>query len=113
MLDAAAKAKPNATWWIKGDACDVVPGLCESVQLKWSGDVDLNDGKLEHSYNLYKSRLEMVSTLGLGTRRTRPILMNDLSSLHREFLNHKDFIVKGIYNVAILLCTSVFTCLLL
>lgn len=95
MLDAAAKAKPNATWWIKGDACDVVPGICESVQLKWSGDVDLNDGKLEHSYSLYKSRLQMVSTLGLGMKRARHILKNDLSTIHCDLLKDKDFIVKG------------------
>lgn len=97
MLDSAAKAKPNATWWIKGDACDVVPGLCESVQLKWSGDVDLNDGKLEQSYNLYNSRLRMISTLGLGTRRERHHLDNDLSTVHHELQKDKDFIVKGIY----------------
>jgi hypothetical protein len=94
MLDAAAKAKPNATWWIKGDACDVIPGLCESMQLKWSGDVDLNDGNVEHNYQQYKSRLQMVSTLGLGMRRVRPIFKNDLSTVHQHLLKDKDFIVR-------------------
>ena len=95
MLNAAAKAKPNATWWIKGDACDVIPGLCESMQLKWSGDVDLNDGNLEHNYQQYKSRLQMVSTLGLGMRRPRAAFKDDLSAVHQHLLNDKDFIVKG------------------
>jgi hypothetical protein len=100
MLDAAAKAKPNATWWIKGDACDVIPGLCESMQLKWSADVDLNDGNVEHNYQQYKSRLQMVSTLGLGMRRVRPIFKTDLSTLHQHLLKDKDFsseVISGLY----------------
>ena len=80
-------------WWIKGDACDVIPGLCESMQLKWSGDVDLSDGN-EHNYQQYKSRLKMVSTLGLGKRRVRPMFKNDLSTMHQHLLKDKDFIVK-------------------
>ena len=95
MLDAAAKAKPNALWWIKGDACDVIPGLCESMQLKWSGDVDLNDGNIERDYQQYKSRLQMVSTLGLGVRRARPVFKDDLSTVHQNLVKDKDFLVKG------------------
>ena len=77
IVDAAAKAKPNTTWWINGDACDVIPGLCKSMQLKWSGNVDLNDRNVEHIYQQYKSRVQMVSILGLGMRRVRPIINND------------------------------------
>ena len=95
MLDAAAKAKPNALWWIKGDACDVIPGLCESMQLKWSGDVDLNNGNVERDYQQYKSRLQMVSTLGLGVRRARPVFKDDLSTVHQNLVKDKDFLVKG------------------
>ena len=71
MLDAAFKSNPDAVWWIKGDACDVVSGLCESVDSKWSGDVDLNDGEQMREYQVYKTKLEMVATLGLGTRRCK------------------------------------------
>ena len=71
LLDSA---NPNATWWIKGDACDLVPGLFESVDIKWSGDVDLNDGKLQQAYRAYKSKLEFVSEIGLKTRQERCIV---------------------------------------
>ena len=73
----------------------VMHGLCESMQLKWSGDVDLNDGTAEHNYNLYKSRLQTVSTLGIGMRRARHIFKNDLSAVHLDLLKDKYFIVKG------------------
>lgn len=95
LLDAAVKAKPHATWWIKGDGCDIVPGLCESVHLKWSGDVDLNDGKVQCDYQQYKSRLDFVSGLGVGTRQSRSIIHGDLSTLHQQLLMDKEFSVKG------------------
>ena len=95
MLDAAVKANPHATWWIKGDGCDIVAGLCESLQLKWSGDIDLNDGKVQSDYELYKSRLDFVSGLGLGTRQNRSTIHEDLSTLHKQLLTDKEFSVKG------------------
>ena len=52
-------------WWIKGDACDLVPGLCESVKGMWSGDVDLNDGILQKSYKAYIKRLEEINEMVL------------------------------------------------
>ena len=45
MLDSAASVGgPNTWWWLKGDGCDLVSGLKESVRLEWSGDVDFNTG---------------------------------------------------------------------
>ena len=99
MLDAAVKANPHAIWWIKGDGCDVVPGLCESVRQKWSGDVDLNDGSLQNSYKLYLSRLDFVTELGLGTRRERGTILVDLLSIHQTLKSDKDFIIKGTFFV--------------
>ena len=46
-------------------------GLCESVRHKWSGDIDLNDGKLEKHISL-DSTLSLI--LGLGCRTDRDIL---------------------------------------
>ena len=67
LLDEAAKTSDcNTTWWIKADGCDIVPGLCESVQRKWSGDVDLNNGELQANYQFYTSKLDFVSGLALG-----------------------------------------------
>ena len=43
----------------------MVKGLKESVKLKWSGDVDLNDGALQEQYNKYLGRLESVKKVGL------------------------------------------------
>ena len=37
---------------MKADDCDINPGLMESTRLKWSGDVDLNDGALEAEYSV-------------------------------------------------------------
>lgn len=47
VLDrAVATFPPSTSWWIKGDAVDLVEGLCESVRGEWSGDIDLSDGQL-------------------------------------------------------------------
>ena len=43
----------------------MVKGLKESTKLQWSGDVDLNDGKLQKEYEEYVSRLESVKKAGL------------------------------------------------
>lgn len=95
LLDAAAKANPHATWWIKGDGCDVVPGLCESVQQKWSGDVDLGDGSLQDCYKSYQSKLNFVSGLGLGTRRDKEVIRDDLDTIVNNLRSDKDFVIKG------------------
>ena len=95
LLDAAAKANPHVTWWIKGDGCDVVPGLCESVRQKWSGDVDLGDGSLQDSYKSYQLKLDFVSGLGLGTRREREVIRDDLDTIAKNLSSDKDFVIKG------------------
>ena len=41
---------------------------------QWSGDVDLNDGKLNLLQEQYQRRLEEVSHIGLGERRSSPLL---------------------------------------
>ena len=79
-----------------------MPGLCESVQHKWSGDVDLNDGKLQAVYQIYLSRLQFVSTIGLGCRRERVVIRDDLQEIHKQLLIDKDFAIEGnIYNVCL------------
>lgn len=71
----------------------MVPGLCESVKLKWSGDVDLNDGKLDSNYQQYRAKLNMISSIGIGSRR--PLVNNDLSTCYQQLIQDKDFLVKG------------------
>ena len=65
-MDAANNANPGTYWWIKGDGCDVVPGLGESVAGEWSGDVDLNTGDLQRCYEQYRSKLAFLSGIGPG-----------------------------------------------
>ena len=96
VLDSAAKQNPNATWWIKGDGCDVVPGICESVNMVWSGDVDLNDGELQKAYQQYRKQLEFISGIGLNTRQTKELIVQDLKVLCDWLVSDKDFAIKGV-----------------
>ena len=66
MLKKLAAINPNARWWIKGDGTDMVKGLWESVSGEWSGDVDLNDGKLNQLYKEFKDRLAWVKCMAIG-----------------------------------------------
>lgn len=94
-MDAANKANPGTYWWIKGDGCDVVPGLGESVAGEWSGDVDLNTGDLQHCYEQYKSKLAFISGIGLGSRQERATVKDDLTTIYTQLRSDKDFISKG------------------
>ena len=67
VLQKLASLNPGARWWIKGDGTDVVKGLWLSVSGEWSGDVDLNDGKLQHLYTSFRDTLTWISKIGLDT----------------------------------------------
>ena len=99
MLDSAVKTNPNTTWWIKGDGCDVVPGICESVQMVWSGDVYLNDGELQEAYQLYRKKLKFISGIGVKGNQTKAMILEDLKALHQQILSDKDFATKFIWCV--------------
>jgi len=77
----AKHAHPEAWWWLKADGCDLVSGLKESVKLEWSGDVDLNNGKLQELHSEYKSSLEFVEAVGVGRKRDQRVLLADLHKL--------------------------------
>lgn len=74
-----------------------MPGLCESVQLKWSGDVDLNSGELQRSYQAYRSKLDFVAGVGLGCRQGRAAIEEDLRKIHQQLLSDKQFASQGTY----------------
>ena len=74
-----------------------MPGLCESVQLKWSGDVDLNNGELQRSYQVYRSKLDFVSGVGLGSRQGRAAIQEDLRKIHHQLLFDKQFAAQGTF----------------
>jgi len=95
LLDSAAKKNPNATWWIKGDGCDVVSGICESVNMVWSGDVDLNDGRLQTAYQHYRAQLEFISGIGLKARQIKGSIVQDLKVLYDWLVSVRDYAIKG------------------
>ena len=88
-MDEAANHHPDEWWLIKANGCDLVPGLAESVCGTWSGDEDLNDGKLETKYEDYCSQLDMVDHLKLHEQNLPDKLESALTSLKDdlEFLH--------------------------
>ena len=62
---------------------------------KWSGDVDLNSGDLQRSYEQYKSKLAITSGVGLGCRQGRAIVKDDLGTILTQLQSDKPFIVDG------------------
>lgn len=82
MLEQAASTHPTSWWWIKADGVDLVTGLGESMRMDWSGDVDLNDGKLEQQYQSYIDRLHFIDSLGLeDDQQHQQQLLEDLNKL--------------------------------
>lgn len=63
--------------------------------MKWSGDVDLNDGTLQQSYKDYLSKLKFFAGLGIATRQCS--LKEDLVAIHEQLLCDKEFIIQGKY----------------
>ena len=94
MLDEVAQSNPDVWWWLKADGCDITKGLNESVKLKWSGDVDLNDGKLQEQYEQYKKRLELAEKAGVERDRVE----NDLNEL-QDLVKDLDYINSGKLNI--------------
>ncbi len=66
---------------------DLVQGLGESVRMEWSGDTDLNDGKLQQQYKRYIARLDFLKGLGLEERRTQSLLIKDLHTVSDELVS--------------------------
>ena len=95
LFDSAVKSNPNTTWWIKGDGCDV-PGICESVNMVWSGDADLNDSKLQKTYQHYRTRLEFISGIGLKVRQARDSMLIDLGTLNDWLVSDRDYVINSI-----------------
>ena len=84
VLKEAKRVHPDSWWWIKADGCDIVSGLKESVKMEWSGDVDLNDGRVQELHKEYKKCLQFVDSVGVGMRRARRIMISDLHHLQEK-----------------------------
>ena len=104
MLDDAYRSAPNTWWWVKADGVDVVKGLCESVRGVWSGDVDLNDGKLE----------QLVSEIYLILALMIAMMCRPLCQTWRQFLISQQLIVNFFIVVSCLIIIAIaiitFTC---
>jgi hypothetical protein len=81
MLDMAAKAHPDSYWWIKGDGCDLIKGLCQSVSGVWSGDVDLDDGSLKKQYLDFCQRFAAVDKISMNTEDLKASLILERSQV--------------------------------
>ena len=62
----------------------MLKGLKESVKLKWSGDVDLNDGQLQKQYEEYLNRLESVKKAALVPERASSELTHILEDTVKD-----------------------------
>ena len=96
MIQKAANASTDDTWWwIKGDGCDVVKGIWESTSGVWSGDVDLNDGKLQKLQQEFKQRLKWIEGIGLSKRNLPNLIKDDLLTAKKYISTDLDFVKKG------------------
>ena len=74
---------------------DVVKGLWESTLGEWSGDADLNDGKLAAMYASYKQRLSTALQLGLDERSTPQSVEADLTMVLDTLNDDLSFLHSG------------------
>lgn len=92
VLEEAAKTHPTEWWWLKADGCDVVEGLKESVEHEWSGDVDLNDGKLAELHSKYMARRKFIEGVCIGNRK---VLLSDLKKLKTNLKDDITFLCSS------------------
>ena len=111
MLDEAAKTHPNSWWWLKGDGTDLVAGLSESVKMQWSGDVHLDDNKLQESYEKYMKELDFIDGLGLEDRKSLDVIVLDLVHIKGNLLRDIELTQAGTYAAYCVLSCSKMTVL--
>ena len=97
MLDAAARSNPDTTWWLKGDGADIVPGLQESVRRQWSGDVDLDDGKLEDMYQSYIATVEFVKGISFDSTLHSSIAVSQLEKCLDSLKEDKALLIESMF----------------
>jgi hypothetical protein len=106
-LKTAHEQNKKGRWWIKADATDLNQGLRESVNNKWSGDVDLGDGTLDKLRKKYLEQLSFIKILGLKERHDNKLICQDFcqlkTQLHEEMLFLNDGLknARHVYNIQI------------
>lgn len=81
VLDEAVKVHPNSWWWVKADGCDLTSGLSESVNGKWSGDVNIDQEALNKLYQAYQDKLSFLKKIGTKDDKT---FQDDLVKIETE-----------------------------
>ena len=94
MLKKLHSVNPTAKWWIKGDGTDVVKGLWQSVSGEWGGDVDLNDGKLQHLHTEFQDAITWINSIGLHNSGVDHV-KNDLKKVLTKLTSDLKFISTG------------------
>ena len=77
---------PNGRWWLKADGTDIQEELRESVRNEWSGDVDLDDGKLQDKYLKYVEYIKFVNSNGMKDRTSSDTIKEDLKTSVQSYL---------------------------
>ena len=73
----------------------MVSGLGESVKGEWSGDVDLNDGKLQLLYEQYCDRKKSASLLGYPNPADRDAVIEGLGEEKKRLESDMEFITES------------------
>ena len=100
MLEKLISLSPDACWWIKGDGTDVVKGLWQSASGEWSGDVDLNDGKLHQQFVTLCERKERINRIGM--QESLEAIRTELTSVVDTVKEDLHFITSGMLYVCML-----------
>lgn len=96
-LDEACKSNPTGRWWIKGDGCDLVSGLEESLRLEWHGDIDFGTGDLKACYQAYRDRLKRIDSIvtDLFVDENRIMLLKYLYEEDNQLTEDITFVTLG------------------
>ena len=97
-LKKAKQAIPDGRWYIKVDATDIKLGLRESMQGKWSGDVDLGNKELQSLKKSYDERCAWIKELGVKNRKDNDKVMSDLKQLESQLSSDIEFLQMGLKN---------------
>ena len=76
-------------------ACDILPGLGESVRGIWSGDVDHNNGDLQRQYTAYQQRLQSIAEIQMATSSNHSELLEKLKVVCSKVSDDLNFLHSG------------------
>ncbi|XP_077987455.1 uncharacterized protein LOC144442058 [Glandiceps talaboti] len=84
MLLKVKETNPEGRWWIKTDACNIKKEVTESMRREQSGDIDLEDGKVQNSHKLYIEKYKLVHGFMKRNRDRRNDYIAMISALDKD-----------------------------